>query len=184
MRRSRSLILGGWSAFALGSLRYLAMIPASNGAVPRPQAETPSLCYGAECAQDGQRRRTGAGPMTIRSAVLFVLLAILVVAVAAWIGKRRQQHVLAADIDRLLRAASAHAVTAPADSQVRERLPSPVARYLRLALPSPRHIQEMRMRQTGTLRTDATSERWMPFDAEHIVVPPATGFVWDARVRI
>src|SRR3954469_25169082 len=144
MRRSRSLILGGWSAFALGSLRYLAMIPASNGAVPRPQAETPSLCYGAECAQDGQRRRTGAGPMTIRSAVLFVLLAILVVAfVAAWIGKRRHQHVLASDIDRLLRAASAHVVTALADSQVQERLPPPVARYLRLALPSPRHIQEV-----------------------------------------
>ena len=123
--------------------------------------------------------------MTIRSAVLFVLLAILVLAfVAAWIGKRRQQHVLAADIDRLLRAASAHVVTAPADSQVQERLPPPVARYLRLALPSPRHIQEVRMRQTGTLRTDTTSERWMPFDAEHIVVPPATGFLWDARVRI
>ena len=27
-------------------------------------------------------------------------------------------------------------------------------------------------------------ERWMPFEAEHIVVPPAVGFVWDVRVRI
>jgi hypothetical protein len=34
------------------------------------------------------------------------------------------------------------------------------------------------------LRTDVHTERWMPFEAEHIVVPPAAGFVWNARVRI
>ena len=40
------------------------------------------------------------------------------------------------------------------------------------------------MHQVGTLRTAVSSERWLPFEAEHIVVPPATRFVWNARVRV
>ena len=59
----------------------------------------------------------------------------------------------------------------------------PVTRYLQMALPTTKHIQELRIRQTGTLRTDVNSERRMSFEAEHLVLPPATGFVWNARVR-
>jgi hypothetical protein len=103
---------------------------------------------------------------------------------ATWIGARRQQNAWAADIERLVRGRAAHGVAAPAGAQVLERLPPPVARYLRLALPSPKPILDVRIRQTGTLRTDATSERWMAFDAEHVVVPAAPGFVWNARVRV
>ena len=90
--------------------------------------------------------------MTMMSAVVFVTVAIVVVAlVATWIGKRRQQSVLAADIGRLLGAAAAHVVTTPTGSQLQERLPPPVARYLRLALPSPKHIeQQIRARQSPT----------------------------------
>ena len=59
--------------------------------------------------------------MTMMSAVVFVTLAIVVVAlVATWIGKRRQQSVLAADVSRLLGAAAAHVVTTPTGSQVQE----------------------------------------------------------------
>ena len=116
--------------------------------------------------------------------MLFVALALVMGALlATWIGLRRNQSALAADIDRLVRAGAAHGVAAPAGSQVLERLPLPVARYLRFALPSSKEIREVRIRQTGTLRTDATSERWMSFDAEHFVVPAATGFVWNARVQ-
>lgn len=40
------------------------------------------------------------------------------------------------------------------------------------------------MRASSDLaRTDPMGERWMSFSAEHLVVPPATGFVWDARVK-
>jgi len=63
-------------------------------------------------------------------------------------------------------------------------LPAAVKRYLRWALPSQKLIREVRLKQVGTLRTDVRSERWMPFEAEHIVVPPATGFVWNARVGV
>jgi hypothetical protein len=103
--------------------------------------------------------------------------------VAVWIGARRQQNALSAQIDRLRGAATEPAAAQSLTPQL-DNLPAPVARYLRLALPATKHIQEVRIRQTGTLRTDVSSERWMSFEAEHIVVPPATGFVWNARVKV
>ena len=63
-------------------------------------------------------------------------------------------------------------------------LPAPVERYLRWAVPAGKIIREVRVQQVGTLRTHVRSQRWLPFEAEHIVVPPATTFVWNARVRI
>jgi hypothetical protein len=63
-------------------------------------------------------------------------------------------------------------------------VPAPVARYLRFALGASKQIQEVRLTQRGTLRTDAASARWLPFDAEHVVMPPATRFEWNARVRL
>ena len=117
--------------------------------------------------------------MILRTAVVIIVVFL----VAVWLGSRRQQRALAAQIDRLVRAGegrAAHSDTAP---QL-DGIPAPVARYLRLALPDRAHIQEVRITQVGTLRTDATSDRWMAFEAEHIVVPPATGFVWNARVSI
>jgi hypothetical protein len=111
-------------------------------------------------------------------------MAVVIVAflAAVWIGARRQQSTLSAQIDRLRRAATAQAAAQSALPRL-DDVPAPVARYLRLALSATNHIQEVRIRQAGTLRTDVASERWMSFEAEHIVVPPAAGFVWNARVR-
>jgi hypothetical protein len=116
----------------------------------------------------------------ILAAIAIVFVALLV---AVWIGARRQQSALSAEIDRLRRATTVQAAAQSVTPQFND-LPAPVARYLLLALPTTKHIQEVRIRQTGTLRTDVSSERWMSFEAEHIVVPPATGFVWNARVRV
>jgi hypothetical protein len=63
-------------------------------------------------------------------------------------------------------------------------LPAPVARYLRWAMPQDLELDAVRLVQTGSLRTDAQSDRWMPFSATHLVVPRATGFVWIARVAV
>ena len=115
-------------------------------------------------------------------AVMMVLLA--VGAVAVQIGSARQRRALDDDIRRLRRAGiSADAAARSLDWQPGD-LPAPVARYLRMALPRPASIGEVRMTQSGTLRTDVASERWMPFEAEQIIVPPATGFVWNARVHV
>jgi hypothetical protein len=42
----------------------------------------------------------------------------------------------------------------------------------------------VRLSQIGTLRTDVGSNRWMPFEAEHLVAPGAVGFLWNARVTV
>ena len=103
-------------------------------------------------------------------------MAILVVALisAVWIGSRVQQRTLSADVDRLVRSGAASVdATLPGLDRF-DPVPAVVARYLGRALGTRQHIQEVRIRQTGTLRTDVHSERWMPFEAEHIVIPPAT----------
>lgn len=64
-------------------------------------------------------------------------------------------------------------------------LPAPVARYLQLALgnssPPPTTVE---IHQTGVLRTDEQSERWMSFRAAHLVSPSGCSFVWNARVQL
>jgi hypothetical protein len=118
-----------------------------------------------------------------------MILAALAVAgvafgVAMWGGSRRQLIALSAQIDRLNRAGACEADAAQSATQRLDAAPAPVARYLRWALRIDGHIQEVRINQTGTLRTDVRSGRWMPFEAEHVVVPPAVGFVWNARVTV
>jgi hypothetical protein len=103
---------------------------------------------------------------------------------ATWVGMRRQRIALAAESERLIRTGTGGATGMVADVQHLDDLPPPVARYLRLAIRSARQIEEVRLEQAGTLRTDATTERWMAFEAEHLAVPPATGFLWNARVQI
>ena len=103
----------------------------------------------------------------IPGTVVVVLAALIL---AAWIGAQRQQRALSAQIDHLIRIGSEHGATISTTAHI-DNLPPPVARYLQLALPTPRHIEEVRIQQIGTLRTGIASERWMPFDAEHIVIP-------------
>lgn len=115
---------------------------------------------------------------------MLVALAVMVIAGAApLIGIRRQRIAFGADRERLIRAAADLPQRAIGD-ELPADLPVPVARYLRLALPHRRHIQEVRMTQSGTLRTNASAEQWLPFTAEHLVVPQASGFLWNARVQV
>jgi len=117
--------------------------------------------------------------------VILASPAILVLAglIAMWVGARRQQAFSAAERARLIQAANTTPSERPSVLGA-DVVPSPVARYLRHAIRTTKHIREVRISQIGTLRTDLKSERWMSFSAEHLVVPPATGFVWDARVNV
>jgi hypothetical protein len=112
------------------------------------------------------------------------VLAFAVLALSMWIASRRQQQMSSAEVERLMESANARNGEARIDDHELQKLPPPVARYLRLALPTSKHLRTVRIQQRGTLRTDMSHERWMAFQAEHIVVPPATGFVWNARVRV
>ncbi len=104
--------------------------------------------------------------------------------IAIWTGKRRKHREYAAQLHQLLRSAAKPGPDSQAGPRSLEQLPDPVRRYLRWALHSTRQIRVVRMRQVGRLRTDVRSNRWMSFDAHHLVVPPATAFMWDARVAV
>lgn len=112
-----------------------------------------------------------------------LLGSMIVAAAVVWVGSRRERAALADDTARLIGAGGA-TTAGGGGTPALDAVPAPVERYLRLAIPSRLTIQQVRISQTGVLRTDATSERWMAFDAEHLVVPPAGGFAWNARVQI
>jgi hypothetical protein len=64
-------------------------------------------------------------------------------------------------------------------------MPPPVARYLKQSLgDTPRTISTARLRQRGSLRTDATRDRWLDFTAREIISVSAMNYQWDARVSI
>ena len=117
--------------------------------------------------------------------MLLIGFAVVVIALAlsVWIGSRLQQRALAADGGRLTRAAASEESSSASVAQM-DSLPPPVARYLRAALTQEPSMRLVRIKQRGTLRTDVQSDRWMPFEAEHLVAPRATGFVWNARVSV
>jgi hypothetical protein len=45
-------------------------------------------------------------------------------------------------------------------------------------------IRVARFAQRGELRTEVDAQRWLRFEASHMVTPLVPGFLWDARVRM
>lgn len=121
--------------------------------------------------------------MSLALSLALAVGAVLAVGVpaAVAIGTKREARALDTLVQSLFAAAPVadpNRTTIPAD------VPAPVARYLARAIPAAPPIRVVRLRQTGTLRTDARSKRWMAFEATHIAAPRANGFVWDARVTV
>ncbi len=114
-------------------------------------------------------------------AVIGILLAI--VAIAAGWGYRSQRRELQDLEARLLRRPLPDF---PVETRSDDApLPAPVARYLQLALGENRtHPETVEIHQSGELRTDEMSERWMPFTATHLATPRGCGFIWNARIRL
>src|SRR5688572_30097033 len=84
-----------------------------------------------------------------RPMILAVIpIVFIVLLLTVWIGARRQQRALAAEIDRLRRGATLHTAKQSVTPHF-DNLPAPVGRYLRLAVPSMKPIQEVRIKQTG-----------------------------------
>lgn len=64
-------------------------------------------------------------------------------------------------------------------------LPPPVELYFRHVLTDKQElIKQGVIRQSGRLRTRIQKENWSAFTARHLAVPPATGFVWNAKVEM
>src|SRR5690349_20925274 len=99
--------------------------------------------------------------------MILAAFALLVVAfaLAMWIGARRQQAALTEQVERLVQAGDRQRRENDGGDLSLGKVPPPVARYLRLALPSTTTIRQVRIQQVGVLRTDVNSQRWTPFEA-------------------
>jgi hypothetical protein len=113
----------------------------------------------------------------IASVVLVVVAAIGIV-----IGQKRETNKtdvqLAALVQRL-----PHPATSTVDFHTLSTLPPPVSRYFRHVLTDGQAlISTATLQQSGLLRTSTTTDTWSEFTARHVVVPPVTGFLWNAKV--
>ena len=62
-------------------------------------------------------------------------------------------------------------------------LPEPVSRYLKYALTNRQSIITlMRMEQTGSLRKNTITDKWVRFTASQLVTSSAKGFIWNAKM--
>lgn len=116
------------------------------------------------------------------------LIASGVIALSAIVGVLIGQAREASRAERmaatLLQNAS-HSVCVTVDFASLSELPAPVTRYFRHVLTDgQKHIRVAKMQQSGLLRTTTKTETWSSFTANQRVVPPATGFVWNARVEM
>ena len=117
---------------------------------------------------------------------LLVASGVIVVgaAVAVLIGHARETSKAERMAAILLHSAS-HPGSETVDFTYFSELPPPVARYFRHVLQDgQKHIRIAKMHQSGMLRTSKTTETWSSFTAIHLVVPPATGFIWNAKVEM
>ncbi len=107
------------------------------------------------------------------------------IAGAKFVGFEKGGHLWVGHDDEVRREIVELARRATTDRMEDAALPAPVARYLRLALgddhPRPESVD---IHQSGQLRTDAMSERWMDFTAVHVASPSGCGFTWNARIRL
>jgi hypothetical protein len=111
-------------------------------------------------------------------------LAVTGLALSLWIGFRRQQRAGSQLTEALIRGAGDDAVERAQVNELHD-LPAPVARYFRRVLQHEQPaIRLARLTQAGTLRADMHSDRWLSFEANQLIAPAATGFVWNARVVI
>jgi hypothetical protein len=115
--------------------------------------------------------------------VLVVAIGVLVAgaAVAFLIGRSRETAKAEQMAAALIQRAPPPAPGTVDFDSLRE-LPPPVARYFRHVLTDKqRMIRVAKLYQAGEVRTTTTAEKWSQFTASQLVVPPATGFLWNAK---
>jgi len=111
------------------------------------------------------------------------IIAISVI-IAVFIGQARESAKENKLAETLIQSAS-QPTTNIVNFDSLSELPLPVARYFRHVLADGQKlIRTARMHQSGVLRTSATNKRWSAFTARQLVVPPATGFMWNAKVEM
>jgi hypothetical protein len=124
--------------------------------------------------------------MAFWTKLTLILLGVIAAALGLTIriGANRQRRALIQDIEMLLQT-TARMPIAQGNTEELNNLPEPVVRYFKQVLSKgQQYIRVAHLRQTGELRTDPQSDRWLLFQADHVVTPLSPGFVWDAQVNI
>jgi len=107
---------------------------------------------------------------------------VVVIAIALIIGRAREATKVDGMVEMLIARGSEPDVDA-VDFDSLSDLPTPVARYFKNVLAeNQKLIKIARMNQSGMLRTSMKTDAWSSFTSHQVVVPPATGFVWNAKV--
>ncbi len=117
---------------------------------------------------------------------LLIVSGVIVIAsiIAVLIGQARESSKVNELVETLIQSAS-QPETNIVDFDSFSELPPPVVRYFKHVLvDGQKLIRTARMRQSGVLRTSVMNERWSAFTARQLIVPPATGFIWNAKVMM
>jgi hypothetical protein len=115
--------------------------------------------------------------IVVYGAFVIVIAAIAIVAAGRILFERRLARERAG-IARRAAEAGPHSVL----DRI-ERLPEPVQRYLRYAVPEGHPpVRMARLTQEGVFRT-AVDQEWMPMQAEQCFTPNPPAFLWQAKVR-
>lgn len=115
--------------------------------------------------------------------IVSIIITISVI-IVVFIGQTRERERGNELVEALIQSASQPAANIVDFNSFLE-LPPPVARYFRHVLTDGQKlIRTARMHQSGVLRISATNESWSAFTAQQLVVPPATGFIWNAKVEM
>ncbi len=115
---------------------------------------------------------------------LYVGAVIVIVGIAiVAAGRIRFERRVARERDGISRRATDAGPHSVAAAGAIERLPEPVQRYLRYAVPEGHPpIKIARLTQEGVFRT-AVGQDWMPMQAEQCFTPNPPAFLWQAKVR-
>ena len=117
---------------------------------------------------------------------VLIIVGVIVtgVFIAFFIGKMHESENADA-LQKTLQQSAYQPVVGRVDFQSLSELPPPVARYFRHVLTDGQaFIRTARMQQSGELRSSTSQEKWSSFTAQQLIVPAATGFVWNAKVRM
>ncbi len=110
-----------------------------------------------------------------------VVLPVLVVFVIV-IGQKRATNKADAQLATLVQSLP-HPAKDTVDFDTLASLPTPVSRYFRHVLTDAQElISTATLQQSGLVRTSTTTDTWTEFTARHVIAPPVTGFVWNAKV--
>lgn len=109
---------------------------------------------------------------------------VVVIVIAVIVGRARETTRVDRMVDMLIDRGTAPDANV-LDFNSLSGLPPPVSRYFKHVFADDQKLIKIaRMHQSGVLRTNIKTDAWSSFTADQIVAPSATGFAWNAKVKM